>query len=132
MKGRSNDTQSFTASNTIAVKTTGVQKNWKLLLRGLSVTSVINGAAEALQEGTAVQPKEKNGMSSFISKRSDQDAETVRIIILGAMCTILSAAGFDPPQPAAAKARLMNMSIPFKIPVSLYKKSQRLAFTADP
>ncbi|QII50615.1 alpha-xylosidase [Bacillus paralicheniformis] len=46
--------------NTITVKTAGVQKKWKLLIRGLSVTSVINGAAEALQEGTAIQPKEKD------------------------------------------------------------------------
>lgn len=46
--------------NTITVKTTGVQKKWKLLIRDLSVTSVINGAAEALQEGTAIQPKEKD------------------------------------------------------------------------
>ena len=74
-KGEAMTLRASRHQNTIAVKTTGVQKNWKLLLRGLSVTSVINGAAEALQEGTAVQPKEKNGMSSFISKRSDQDAE---------------------------------------------------------
>lgn len=42
--------------------------------------------------------------------------KTVRIIILGAMCTILSAAGFDPPQPAAAKSQADEYEYPFQDP----------------
>lgn len=114
--------------NTITVKTTGVQKKWKLLIRDLSVTSVINGAAEALQEGTAIQPKEKDrDVFIFFLKGVIRMLKTVRTIMLAAMCTILSAAAVNPP-PAAAKPRLMNMNIPFKIQVSLFKKGSATCF----
>ncbi|MEC0496724.1 alpha-xylosidase [Bacillus glycinifermentans] len=53
--------KSVRKQNTITVKTTGVQKKWRLILRNHpSVSTVINGASEALQEGTAIQPKEEH------------------------------------------------------------------------
>ncbi|MFN2744269.1 MULTISPECIES: alpha-xylosidase [unclassified Bacillus (in: firmicutes)] len=51
--------KAFRKQNTITVQAQGTQKKWRLLIRGHSpVSTVINGSLEALQEGSAIRPKE--------------------------------------------------------------------------
>lgn len=60
VNGESMTIRAVRNQNTITVNSTGVQKKWKLILRNHPpVSSVINGAAEALQEGTGIRPKEE-------------------------------------------------------------------------